>query len=72
MTSSSFIKLLSDLAEPVQVVLPALPNDKKSIIRHLQKNNPEVLALAGDWDDSIHNLMKTREKLEMYVSKFCY
>ncbi|KAF8635802.1 hypothetical protein AX15_000009 [Amanita polypyramis BW_CC] len=56
------------LPEPAQAVLPVLPQDRKSIMRHLQKNNPEALALAGDWEDSIQNLTKTREKLDKIQS----
>ncbi|KAJ3875736.1 Sas10 C-terminal domain-containing protein [Lentinula edodes] len=45
---------------PVQPVL----QDKPSILRHLQKTDPECLALAGDWTDSATTLMKTKQKLE--------
>ncbi|KAJ4482243.1 Sas10 C-terminal domain-containing protein, partial [Lentinula aciculospora] len=38
--------------------------DKSSIIRHLQKSDPESLALAGDWTDSATSLMKTKHKIE--------
>jgi U3 small nucleolar RNA-associated protein 3 len=37
-----------------------------SLLRHLEKNNPEALALAGDWDDSAQNLFTTRAKLDKY------
>jgi hypothetical protein len=65
--SSLFTATLSDLADPAPVVLPALPNDKKSLMRHLEKNSPEALALARDWDDSVQSLLKVRITLEEYV-----
>ena len=66
-TSLLFMATLSDLADPAPVVLPALPNDKKSLLRHLEKNSPEALALARDWDDSVQSLSKVRATLEEYV-----
>ncbi|KAF8349315.1 Sas10 C-terminal domain-containing protein [Amanita rubescens] len=51
---------IDDLAEPAPVVLPALPNDKKSLLRHLEKNNPEALALARDWEDAVQSLPTVR------------
>ncbi|KAF8631771.1 hypothetical protein AX17_004986 [Amanita inopinata Kibby_2008] len=61
---SQDINAAEDLTEPAFVAVPSLPKDKKSLFRHLEKNNPEALALAGDWDDSVQNLFKTRYKLE--------
>lgn len=49
---------LDDL--PVQPVL----QDKTAILRHLQKTDPESLALAGDWTDSANSLLKIKIKLE--------
>ncbi|KAM6494194.1 Sas10 C-terminal domain containing protein [Amanita muscaria] len=57
------------ITEPAPVVLPSLPSDKKSLLRHLEKSNPEVLSLAGDWDDSAHNLFKTHAKLNKLQSE---
>ena len=65
--SSLFTATLSDLTDPAPVVLPALPNDKKSLMRHLEKNSPEALALARDWDDSVQSLSKVRITLAEYV-----
>ncbi|KAG6830686.1 hypothetical protein H0H92_015162 [Tricholoma furcatifolium] len=55
---------LDALAEPAPVVIQSLPQDKKLIIRHLEKTCPETLALARDWEDSVENLAKTRIKLQ--------
>jgi len=44
-------------------VLPLLPTDKKSLLRHLEKTSPESLALARDWDEMARDLQKTREKI---------
>ncbi|KAF9013454.1 Sas10 C-terminal domain-containing protein [Cyathus striatus] len=53
-----------DIVEPAPAVLPVLPSDKKSLLRHLEKTSPETLALARDWGDSVETLMKTKAKIE--------
>ena len=52
--------------EPAQPVVE-LPQDKQALLRHLEKTNPEALALAHDWDDVAYNVMKSKAKLERYV-----
>lgn len=54
----------SDILDPTPVVLPTLPTDKQSLLRHFEKTNPVSLALARDWDDTAHKLQKTRLKIE--------
>ncbi|KAI0328872.1 hypothetical protein GY45DRAFT_1325725 [Cubamyces sp. BRFM 1775] len=49
--------------EPTQPAVQALPQDKPSLLRHLEKTNPEALALANDWDDVAHSLVKTQAKI---------
>ncbi|KAI0826750.1 Sas10 C-terminal domain-containing protein [Trametes gibbosa] len=49
--------------EPVLPAVRALPHDKQSLLRHLEKTNPEALALANDWDDVAHNLVKAQAKI---------
>ncbi|TBU45012.1 Sas10 C-terminal domain-containing protein [Dichomitus squalens] len=49
--------------EPVQPVVQ-LPQDKQSLLRHLEKTNPEALALAHDWDDVAYNIVKSKAKIE--------
>jgi U3 small nucleolar RNA-associated protein 3 len=44
-------------------VTPPLPQDRRSLLRHLEKTNPEALALARDWDDTVTALMKTRRRI---------
>lgn len=44
-----------------------LPSDTPSLLRHLEKNNPEALALARDWDDTIRKLLETQLKIRVYV-----
>ncbi|KAG6841964.1 hypothetical protein C0991_004455 [Blastosporella zonata] len=56
------------LAEPTPVV-QTLPQDKKLIIRHLEKTSPETLALARDWEDAIETLASTQEKLHRMESE---
>ncbi|KAG2155848.1 uncharacterized protein EDB93DRAFT_1319706 [Suillus bovinus] len=38
-------------------------NDKKSILQHLERENPEALALARDWDDTARNLIEMQAKI---------
>ncbi|KAF9077570.1 Sas10 C-terminal domain-containing protein [Rhodocollybia butyracea] len=53
----------SDILDVHPVVRPML-QDKTSILGHLQKTDPESLALAGDWTDSAQSLVKIKQKLE--------
>ena len=41
--------------------------DKVSVLRHLQKTNPETLALAFEWEDIARSVIKTGRKLAEYV-----
>ncbi|KAI0357424.1 hypothetical protein OH77DRAFT_1422279 [Trametes cingulata] len=49
--------------EPAQPAVQPLPQDKQSLLRHLEKMNPEALALANDWDDVAHSLVKAQNKI---------
>ncbi|KIK69636.1 hypothetical protein GYMLUDRAFT_236138 [Collybiopsis luxurians FD-317 M1] len=55
----------TDVMEDVQTPA-AKPDlqDKAAILHHLQKTDPESLALAGDWTDSANSLVKIKQKLE--------
>lgn len=44
---------------PIDVSL----NDKKTILQHLERENPEALALARDWDDTARNLIEMQAKI---------
>ncbi|PPQ72293.1 hypothetical protein CVT26_007124 [Gymnopilus dilepis] len=55
-----------DILEPIPSALPTLPTDKQSLLRHLEKTNPEALALARDWDDTARNL----ERIRLRLAKF--
>ncbi len=57
----------SDSDEPVPVITEVLPKDKESLLRHLERTNPEALALARDWDDVARTLVKTQEKITRLV-----
>lgn len=37
------------------------------LLRHLEKTNPEALALARDWDDTAWTLVKTRKRIARSV-----
>jgi U3 small nucleolar RNA-associated protein 3 len=39
------------------------PSDRISVLQHLQKTNPEALALALEWDDVVHSIVKTEQKI---------
>jgi U3 small nucleolar RNA-associated protein 3 len=47
--------------------IPSLPKDRQSLFRHLEKTNPEALALARDWDDTVWALMNTQKKIAQSV-----
>ncbi|KAF8895418.1 Sas10 C-terminal domain-containing protein [Infundibulicybe gibba] len=53
----------------VPPIAPALPKDPKLLLRHLEKDSPETLALARDWEDTANNLARTREKISQLQSK---
>ncbi|KAG2151380.1 Sas10 C-terminal domain-containing protein [Suillus clintonianus] len=38
-------------------------NDKKAVLQHLERENPEALALARDWDDTARNLIEIQAKI---------
>ncbi|KAH9936644.1 Sas10 C-terminal domain-containing protein [Fomitopsis serialis] len=59
-TAAEADEMILDVPPPV---LQYLPTDKQSLVRHLEKNNPEALALARDWDDTAHKVMETQSKL---------
>jgi U3 small nucleolar RNA-associated protein 3 len=49
------------------MVPSALPSDKQTLLRHLQKVSPESLALARDWEDVAFSIAKTQRKLDKSV-----
>lgn len=51
------------------VVEPAL-QDKKAILRNIEKTNPETLALAYDWEDTAQKLVRSQQKLKRCVFSF--
>ncbi|KZT64929.1 hypothetical protein DAEQUDRAFT_677736 [Daedalea quercina L-15889] len=55
-------EMVLDVPAPV---LQPLPSDRQSVLRHLEKNNPEALALARDWDDTVRKLLETQLKLRV-------
>ncbi|KAF8490792.1 Sas10 C-terminal domain-containing protein [Russula emetica] len=53
------------LLEPAMVVATqAIPLDKKDALKHLEKTNPETLALANDWEDIAARVVHTQEKIK--------
>lgn len=49
------------------VAPPSLPQDKPFLLRHLEKNSPETLALARDWDDIAATVVKAGQRLKKSV-----
>ncbi|EIW59077.1 rRNA-processing protein SAS10 [Trametes versicolor FP-101664 SS1] len=58
--------LVDELAAPAA---QPLPQDKQSLLRHLEKTNPEALALANDWDDVAHSLVNAQAKIAKLEAK---
>ncbi|TCD63240.1 hypothetical protein EIP91_005796 [Steccherinum ochraceum] len=52
------------LDEPPEPAVAPLPQDKPSLLRHLEKTNPEALALARDWEDVAYTLTETQGKIQ--------
>jgi U3 small nucleolar RNA-associated protein 3 len=59
--------IFSDFAEPTAQVVKPVPQDRQTLIRHLEKTSPETLALARDWDDTAWNLIKSQAKIKKCV-----
>ncbi|KAH8104786.1 Sas10 C-terminal domain-containing protein [Cristinia sonorae] len=57
------------LEESTAPSIQTLPQDKQSLLRHLEKTNAEALALARDWDDVAYTLTETQAKMDAYVFK---
>ncbi|KAI0250963.1 Sas10 C-terminal domain-containing protein [Lactifluus subvellereus] len=52
------------LLEPALVVAAQpMPLDKKATLRHIEKTNPETLALAYDWEGIAVKVVQTQEKI---------
>ncbi|KAG2057760.1 hypothetical protein BDR06DRAFT_951389 [Suillus hirtellus] len=49
--------------EQSRPLIDASSNDKTTILQHLERENPEALALARDWDDTAHNLIEIQAKI---------
>ncbi|KAJ7644052.1 Sas10 C-terminal domain-containing protein [Roridomyces roridus] len=50
-------------AEDSAIPTEPIPEDPQSLIRHIEKTNPETLALARDWETTAESLAKTRKKI---------
>ncbi|KAI0036426.1 Sas10 C-terminal domain-containing protein [Vararia minispora EC-137] len=57
-----------DFVESVQVAVQPLQQDKKSLIRHLEKTSPETLALANDWEDTALKVVKAQNRIQRLES----
>jgi hypothetical protein len=54
------------------VAAQATPLDKKAALRHMEKTNPETLALAYDWEDIAAKVVCTQEKIKECVMDLVY
>jgi len=48
----------------------SLPQDRPSLLRHLEKTSPETLALARDWEDIAETVVKAGQRLKKFVRIF--
>ncbi|TFY68810.1 hypothetical protein EVG20_g3402 [Dentipellis fragilis] len=55
---------LIDIEPPPKVETQPMLQDRKAIIRHLQKTSPETLALANDWEDVAQKLVRSQERIK--------
>ncbi|KAF7299044.1 hypothetical protein MIND_00852700 [Mycena indigotica] len=69
LSSTAFNDLICLTSDAVQEDPAPLvePQDTRSLIRSLEKNSPETLALARDWEDTAESLTKTRQKIASQV-----
>lgn len=58
--------ICSDALESASQPTHTFPQDRQELLRHLEKTNPESLALARDWDDTAWSLVKAQTKLKKY------
>ncbi|KAI6147507.1 Sas10 C-terminal domain-containing protein [Pisolithus tinctorius] len=49
-------------------IIEDVPKDKQSLLRFLERENPETLALARDWDDTAQSLTETKARIETLKS----
>ena len=49
------------------VAAQTAPLDKNATLRHMEKTNPETLALAYDWEDIAAKVVRTQEKIKECV-----
>ncbi|KIJ64480.1 hypothetical protein HYDPIDRAFT_28421 [Hydnomerulius pinastri MD-312] len=50
--------------EAPKPVVKEIPKDKQSALRFLEKESPETLALARDWEDTARNLVETKARVD--------
>jgi hypothetical protein len=58
-----------DATNPLSAVpaAPALPTDKASLMRYMEKYDPLSLALARDWEDVAYQVIETSATVKQYV-----
>ncbi|KAF9242577.1 Sas10 C-terminal domain-containing protein [Melanogaster broomeanus] len=54
----------SEEEEAPKLISKEVPQDKQSILRFLEKESPETLALARDWDDTARNLVEAKARVD--------
>lgn len=55
------------LEEPSHSILKVTSSDKNVILRHLEKESPEALSFARDWDHTARNLVEIQAKIAACV-----
>ena len=54
-------------SEALEVLVPVvkdIPQDKQSLLRFLERENPEAVALARDWEDTALDLVETKARVD--------
>ncbi|OBZ68943.1 Something about silencing protein 10, partial [Grifola frondosa] len=63
------VEVVAEMEEDTSICRTTLAAGQEALLRHIEKTNPEALALARDWDDVAHNLVKTQAKLARIESE---
>ncbi|KAG0694520.1 Sas10 C-terminal domain-containing protein [Suillus ampliporus] len=61
--AESTAEVEDSLEEKSQPIPNVVLSDKKAVLQHLERENPEALALARDWDDTARNLIEMQAKI---------
>ncbi|KAG8794343.1 hypothetical protein FRC17_008307, partial [Serendipita sp. 399] len=58
------VDLVEETVHVARQPLSSLPEEPEALIRHLEKKNPEALALAREWGDVVYDLAQSQRALQ--------